>query len=323
MRKHASDDTAVGEDSFLDTTANLVGILIILVVIIGVKTRVDAQVYSESLVEQQQETASQIETGQIAAMQDARLKQEMDKKRYDQELAFRKQERSQLMLQVAFAREAIEEKLAEADSAQRESVERQSQIAKLEAEISEVSDQLDTDEPQPRPTVILEHLPTPMAKTVFNREMHIQIQGNVITVIPWDRLVEMLKQQIPLAARRQASRRKLRDTLGPVGGFAMHYEMVSVPGGFELDHFDLEVLASAPRESIEQALSPTGRMQLELASRNPRETVVTAWVYPDSFETFRQLKARLFQSGFLTAARPLPHGQPIGASPKGTRSSAQ
>jgi hypothetical protein len=62
---------------------------------------------------------------------------------------------------------------------------------------------------------------------------------------------------------------------------------------------------------------------LELASRKPRETVVTVWVYPDSFEKFRQLKAQLFAEGFLCAARPLPEGVRIGASPQGTRSSAQ
>lgn len=323
MRKHSADDTSVGEDSFLDTTANLVGILIILVVIIGAKTRVDAQAYSQALIEEKQDIASSPDAAKVEAIRQARLQQEVDKQRYEHELTFRKQERSQLLLQVAFAKEAVEEKLAEADEAKRESVDRRSQIAKLEAEVSDVQDELDTDEVLPRPTVVLEHLPTPMAKTVFNREMHIQVKNNFVTVIPWDRLVQMLKQQIPLAARRQASRQTLSDTLGPVGGFAMHYEMASVPGGFELDHFELEVLDSAPRETLQQALAPTGRLQLELSSRNPRETVVTAWVYPDSFETFRRLKGRLFSDGFLTAARPLPNGQSIGASPKGTRSSAQ
>ena len=40
-------DTTVGQDSFLDTTANLVGILIILVVVVGAKTRIDAVEHSK------------------------------------------------------------------------------------------------------------------------------------------------------------------------------------------------------------------------------------------------------------------------------------
>jgi hypothetical protein len=133
----------------------------------------------------------------------------------------------------------------------------------------------------------------------------------------------MLKQQIPLAARRQASRSGLEDTLGPVGGFLMRYRMNAIPGGLALDRFELEATSAAPRESLSESLAPAGRLRLELASRKPRETVVTAWVYPDSFEQFRQLKATLFEEGFLCAARPLPEGVRIGASPQGTRSSAQ
>ncbi|HBE66644.1 MAG TPA: hypothetical protein DDW52_00715 [Planctomycetaceae bacterium] len=320
MARRANFDASVGEDSFLDTTANLVGILIILVVVVGAKTRVDAEAYQRSLVEQSE---TEVDGSELRALDAARKENVIDLIKYNQELQYREAERSNLLVRLAVAKEQVEEELIAVDDAKRESIQRQRKIAKLEAELDAIADQMGSDTEQPRPTVVLEHLPTPMAKTVFNREMHIQIKDQKITVIPWEQLVDMLKQHIPLAARRQASRSQLQDTLGPVGGFVMHYMMQSVPGGFELDHFDLEVLDSAPRETIEQALAPTGRFSLELASRQPSETVVTAWVYPDSFDTFRTLKARLFKEGFLAAARPLPDGQSIGASPRGTRSTAQ
>ena len=50
MRRR-EEDGSVGEDSFLDTTANLVGILIILVVVVGSKTQVDAAAHSRKLAE--------------------------------------------------------------------------------------------------------------------------------------------------------------------------------------------------------------------------------------------------------------------------------
>lgn len=321
--KKRTDDTEVGEDAFLDTTANLVGILIILVMVIGTKTTIDAQEYSRKLVQQEPSEELTRATSEVVAMREALAKQNLDMQQHELETEYRKRERSRLLTQVAYARESVEERLQSVDEMQRDSVLRQQQISELESELKNVADQAGSDVEQPRPTIVLEHLPTPMAKTVFNREMHVQVRDNRITVIPWDRLVNMLKQQIPLAARRQASRQTLSDTLGPVGGFAMHYQMAAVPGGFELDHFELEVLGSAPAESLEEAFMPTGRLQLELASRHAAETVVTVWVYPESFETFRQLKIRLFKIGFLTAARPLPAGQAIGASPRGTRSSAQ
>ncbi len=43
-----------------------------------------------------------------------------------------------------------------------------------------------------------------------------------------------------------------------------------------------------------------------MSSRVPAETVVTVWVYPDSFGEFRKLKSALYREGFLAAARPLP-----------------
>ena len=56
-RPKSQDVSGVGEDSFLDTTANLVGILIILVVVIGAKTKTDAEEYGRQLAEQEQDTS--------------------------------------------------------------------------------------------------------------------------------------------------------------------------------------------------------------------------------------------------------------------------
>ncbi len=325
MRRHKkdSDSSSVGEDSFLDTTANLVGILIILVVIVGAKTRIEAEEYTRQLVDEEPSEEVQRTASEVRGIRDSLAKQEMDSRRYELEIRYRKLERDSMLTQLALAKEELEKRLETTDEQKRESIKRQQLIAELETKLEIVADEMGSDTEQPRPTIVLEHLPTPMAKTVFNREMHVQLKNGRITTIPWDRLVEMLKRQIPLTARRQSSRDTLNDSLGPVGGFLMHFTMASVPAGYELDFFELEVLASAPAESLEEALSPTGRMQLELASRDPSETIITVWVYPDSFDTFRELKARLFRAGFLTAARPLPEGQSIGASPQGTRSSAQ
>ncbi len=323
MRRRTTSQDSVGEDSFLDTTANLVGILIILVVVIGTKTRLEAEEYTKSLVEQEESEEIESSKQTVAALREELIKQDLMIKQHAMESEYRKMERDAMLAKLASAKQAVDEKLNETDTETREAVERSSEIDRLKAELSDLADRAMSNEEQPRPTVVLEHLPTPMARTVYDKEMHVQLKANKVTTIPWERLVEMLKRQVPLTARRQASRQKIEDTLGPVSGFVMHYAIAPVPGGFELDHFTLEVLPSAAQESIPESMAPTGRLALELASRDPKETVITVWVYPDSFESFRDLKARLFEAGFLSAARPLPHGQPIAASPQGTRSSAQ
>jgi hypothetical protein len=221
------------------------------------------------------------------------------------------------------ARDEIKEKLDKLDDEQREAIEKEGEIDKLQSELEKLQDLGGASQESPRPKIVLEHLPTPMARTVFQKELHVMLKEGRVIVIPWDRLIEVLKQQIPLAAQRQASRNRLEDKIGPVGGFVMMYRMAAVPGGFELDRFELEPTQSVPVESIEETMQSTSRLSIEMATRNPRETVVTVWVYPDSFDDFRKLKAWLFSQGFLCAARPLPDGVRVGGSPQGSRSTAQ
>ena len=321
-RRHA-EDASVGEDSFLDTTANLVGILIILVVVIGSKTKIDAEAYGRELAAK--EPTEQLEDPliKVRALQQSLAGLQDKQQEYELEKQYRKLERDRLLEQVTLARAAIEEQLQSLDVEHRADIEQEQKLETLQSKLQELEAELGAAEETPRPKIVLEHLPTPMAQTVFNREMHIKLQNGRVTVIPWDRLVDTLKQQVPLAARRNASRSTLDDTLGPLGGWLMKYRMIAVPGGFELDRFELESVSSDTEETLERAFAPAGRLHMELASRNPAETVVTVWTYPESFEAFRQLKAYLFEQGFLSAARPLPDGMHIGASPRGSRSSAQ
>lgn len=323
MPKRHAEEMSVGEDSFLDTTANLVGILIILVVVIGSKTKIDAEAYGRELAAKAPTTQLEDPEREARALYASLAEQTVKQQEYELETQYRKLERDSLLTQLTLARAELDDRMKNLDENHRATIEQQQAREELESQLKQVQEQMGAStETKPTP-IVLEHLPTPMAKTVFSREMHIMLKNGLVTVIPWDRLVERLKEQVPLAARRNASRTTLDDTLGPIGGWIMKYRMLAVPGGFELDRFELEAISTAPTESLEEAFAPGGRLQLELASRRPAETVITVWIYPDSFEDFRQMKARLFEAGFLSAARPLPEDVKIGASPRGSRSTAQ
>jgi hypothetical protein len=56
---------------------------------------------------------------------------------------------------------------------------------------------------------------------------------------------------------------------------------------------------------------------------DPRQTVVTFWVYSDSFALFRQLRDYLYDHDLEVAGRPLPDGVPIMSSKNGTVSRGQ
>ena len=297
--------------------------MIILVVVVGSKTKIDAEAYGRELAEKAPPAEWDEPVREVRALQQSLLDTQDQLRAYDLENAYRKLERDSLLDQVTLAREAVEKHLQTLDKDKRASIEQEQKLKTLQSKLSEMTEKMGAAEESKRPKIVLEHLPTPMAKTVFHREMHIKLQNNRVSLIPWDRLVDTLKQQVPLAARRNASRSSLEDTLGPIGGWMMKYRMLSVPGGMELDRFELEQVSTDEAEPIEQACSTSGRLYMELASRNPAETVVTVWIYPESFDTFRKLKMYLFEQGFLSAARPMPDGLRIGASPSGNRSSAQ
>lgn len=317
------DETTIGEESFLDTMANLVGVLIIMIVVVGARASVDAVTYGRGLSEAKRSEDLGEQLVQARGIEDSLVAQMVAIEEYELETEYRRLERNGLLEKVHLAREATQQQLDQLDGKQRAIVEQDQKIEKLKDQVERANEQLSSGDGSERPEVILEHLPTPMARTVFQKEMHVMLRGGRLTVIPWDRLIEVLKQQIPLAAQRQASRGKLEDTIGPVSGFLLKYRMIGVPAGFELDRFELEPTESAVSESLEDALQEASRLGFELSNRNPRETVVTVWVYPDSFDDFRLLKSWLFANKFLCAARPLPSGVRIGASPHGTKSSSQ
>lgn len=317
------EHATVGEDSFLDTIANLVGILIILVVLIGGKTTVEAEnqrraIADKAITEEELQPVAEAQRLQQAVFQD----QEQLKK-YAFETEYRRLERDKLLEQAIILREEIANRLAQVDEKQREQIEKSRDIARLQSELGDIQDQLNRTKEPAKTKIVLEHLPTPMAKTVFSREMHLRLKDGKVTVIPWDRLVATLKEHAPLAARRSASKKILEDKLGPINGFILFYRMSAIPGGFELEHFEIDVTPQNKGESLADSLKTGGLLRGELSSRVPAETVVTVWVYPDSFDQFRDLKTALYREGFLTAARPMPNDIRIGASPRGTRSSAQ
>ena len=91
----------------------------------------------------------------------------------------------------------------------------------------------------------------------------------------------------------------------------------------ELDRFVMVPLDEFAGETVGEALRKGSNFRRKLGNWSPRTTIITVWVYPDSFGAFRELKASLHKIGFLTAARPIPADQLISGSPHGTRSAAQ
>jgi len=181
----------------------------------------------------------------------------------------------------------------------------------------------------------LEHRITPIGQVVTGKELHFRVINNQVSVVPLERLIERLKNQIDRHKDWIAKSRQQLGQVGPIDGYTMHYvvqrdnasvvdELRMGPGMFRISvsEWRVEAERDAELESATEALQQGSRFMSAIATAEPGSSL-TFWVYPDSFETYTELKAYCQQQNFLIAGRPLPMGIPIAGSPNGSRSTGQ
>jgi hypothetical protein len=180
----------------------------------------------------------------------------------------------------------------------------------------------------------IRHKLTPVSRPVDGPELHFHVADGRIAYVPVDDLVELLKTDLSRQKDWLARVPRHEGRVGPVGGFSMAYvverqsmsiiDEMRVGGLVRIAVSEWRIIPEAdfPSESAAEALSP-GSVFIRRLQTSGLDTTLTFWVYPDSFAEFRQLQELARAEGFTVAARPLPEGTPIAASPQGTRSAGQ
>jgi hypothetical protein len=332
----------LGHDAFLDIVANLVGILIILVVVLGAQsTATIEEIRQQTRDEQPQPFASEDQLSELAqqsmraaaAAADAnRLEKRIQQ--YDQLADTRSRQRDLLLDLLAEAKAAWAEEKQKLDARSTELAALQSEFEQSSSNLQQLRGQRAQLENRPEEIVAVAHLPTPMAKTVFGDELHFRLKDNRLSVVPIEKLVEEIRRDFNRIA--DGSRDGLMDAaVGPIRGYVARYEMaknramvsqggrIAMATRIMLVGLRVEPLQEPLGDPIDAVLKVNSPLDIELAGRDPATTTITVWVYPDSFAAFRALKEHLYRKGFATAGRPLPHGMPITGSPHGSRSNAQ
>ncbi|MCA9167948.1 MAG: hypothetical protein KDB23_09785, partial [Planctomycetales bacterium] len=247
----------------------------------------------------------------------------------------RQVERQQLQVLLATARRELDERRQGLSEEEQQQVAAAAESRELRAELEQLEAQRETLEADGARPIALEHLPTPLAKTVFGHEEHFRLKGGRLVYVPLNELTDLLKAELPNKVWRLKDVPEFTETIGPVQGFHLQYTMIrrdvtaTTQAGpvvrqlAELDQFVLLPLSEEIGETIAEALADNSQFRQLLETLRPGATVVTVWTYPDSYAEFRQVKKWLFQRGFASAARPLPEDQPITGSPNGSRSAAQ
>jgi hypothetical protein len=335
-RKTESQIEAPGQDSFLDVVCNLVGILIVLVMLIAAQAKrgmiaaATARPATANAADDEEIKTAESAVGEIEYnINELQAKIEREKL----EAALREDERGKFQLLVNVAEQRLAEYRNQLSDDEKSRYDLQRELVSSKGELSILNTtQVALSKPKPH---VLEHLPTPMARTVFGSEIHFRLLNHRLAYVPF----EEMKAAFNLDAPRQLS--KMRDTaraefsLPEAAGFGARYILRKADteielrsgtarhSGVELEMIYLVDVEANLGQPIAQALASGSEFRSRMATFKPQSTTITIWVYPDSFDDFRALKAELFKLGFLTAARPMPMGEPIAGSPSGSRSSAE
>ena len=324
-RKSNSQAEAPGQDSFLDVVANLVGILIILVMIVSAhaKNAMIAEETGAAGTPAVNDPSPDIAAAEAAAADVERGMAELEGKinRQAQEVMFRQEERNQLQLVVALAEQELAKNRAAMSEEDKAQYDLAQDLIQSKGELQRLGQTL-TSVIKSSPTV-LQHLPTPMAKTVFGHEMHFRLLGGRLAYVPMHEMTDAMQKDAPQKIDKLRSQPRIEVSLPVRDGFGARYSLRRDGNSVRFEEIYLVDAEENLGEPAEQALKPNSLFRSRLSGHDPKRTTVTIWVYPDSFDHFRQLKSELFKMGFLTAARPMPMDVPIAASPEGNRSTAE
>ena len=333
-----------GQDSFLDIVANIVGILILLVVVVGVRasqhidktaalnTTIDEPVGKTSSLIEKVQPAMKLVSGARHDLKDL-IRQMVNVRR---EALVRDEERLQLNTYVAAVEKELEEERSELSREQQQDFDLRRELKDAQKTLDGLTRQQVALLAEAPEVEELENIPTPLAQTVSGGEIHLRLAAGRVAFIPLDDLLMELRHQAEEKLWELRDRNSAVSTVGPLSGFRLRYRLEKKPYGgggmsgagqrgsvVQLSRWELVPEVFEIGEPLEQAMQPNSDLMHCLKGRHPGSTTITVWTYPDSFREFRELRQGLYSLGCGIAGRPLPEGIRIGGSPHGTRSVAQ
>jgi hypothetical protein len=359
MSRRHSSEREFGSDAFLDVLANMVGILIILIVIAGIRVARGpvAPAPSEVTSETEETTpTSAPEREPVVAVAPLEPESNEPPPELERELQVIESELNSLRSQAAatdaemkrlksvFTAAREEQTAAEQEAAQRrqELDAQTTHLARLQQRLGDRKQVLtgllaDFEEARNAraPVTQLKHRLAPISQEVQGDEVHFRLYGNRVSVIPLPQLVERVKFQLERQKEWLARHARHEGTVGPVDGYSLKYtverqqlspleERKMGYGAFRVGVSSWELVpdAEVPAETADQALRRGSRFAVALQAA-PEKAALTFWVYPDSFGLYRVLQEAAHAEGFVVAGRPLPAGASIEGSPHGSRSAGQ
>ncbi len=336
-RANDNADDMVGQDSFLDVVTNIVGILILLVMVMGLRSgkevATDASDPAAIAVREQEKKQELEEVYRTAVMTEQDLHDTI-RRVYDtqDQSMMREQERLWLQQAVAEAEQALTEKRAKLDDKDQHKFDLRRQLSEAHLKLDELTQEqialLNTKDIEE-----IQCEPTPVARSVTGKEAHLLLANDHLAFLPADDLINMMYSDFEQNSWRLRNENEMMRTIGPVGGFRLQYrfEVRDIVGqtrtglttsGRKAEFIGLYFLPTTTPigEPAESALHSGSEFLARLAQIDATRTTITIWTYPGNYERLRDVRKLLREHGYQVALRPLPKGCPVGFSPNGSKS---
>jgi len=364
-----------GQDSFLDIVANLVGILIILVVVVSAqagtakkqpKSNADLEAKLSNLQQElsrSSDTAAKLhadnhqledriveENRFAASLTDKRhamlveleiAKKKIAKQRVKNRLAIKlkKQKRESVKRQRSVVLATHEAAIAKQKKEVEKQIEKQIQLETdrrdLETRLDELQREINAVEASEPKTEVIDHFPSPIARTVFAEEVHFRLADGRLSFVPMDDLIARMKSEWKVKSEKLENADRTIETIGPIANYRLQYELIAknvirktqygeeTGRSVEFKQFTIYPLARQFGEDVGTAISPGSEFRKRLERERSANTTVSIWVYPESYGSHNRVKAWLHENGFQVASWPLEKGKRISGGPNGFKTSAQ
>lgn len=259
-RRRPKGELQFGSDSFLDVVANIVGILIILIVIAGLRVS-QTPVFSRPADTTPEETPSAplplaatmapaatiaipkldipptpvehpplpdlIPPGelvdlsqQLEAQLAAVSEEDAD---VDAKLKKWAQRQAELLARQKAMQGALAQSAEELDKSRQQAAKEEADLELARQTLLRLARQVEELELKPTNVQTLQHRITPLSRVVNGKEKHYRLQGNRVAEVPVDELVNRLKEQIDRRKDWLVKTRQHQGQIGPLRGFTMQY----------------------------------------------------------------------------------------------------
>jgi hypothetical protein len=348
-RRHRRHQIEFSFDSFLDVVANVIGIIVRLILVAWVGAR------SYTAAMQLAAETAPLEARPAASAADDPLSPELEKIRRELVDARRRllEQLGKLQLADQDTKDARTQ-LAELEKqhealtteANRVGADLAGKGAKVRAVLAsaeelkkrgdEVLKQIKALEKQPPKTQVLRYH-TPVSHVVHADEMFFECRRGRVTFIDLPAFMQEIRASLQDKVDALRVQWQVSAVTSSVGPFRLRYMVEReknsldtlgggpVGGGFRygLSEWVLVPLTEQRGETLEQALKEASEFRRLVDRLDSRITVVTFWVYPDSFPLFRRLRDHLYERDVEVAGRPLTDSAPIAGARHGTASRGQ